>query len=46
MPTHSMGAIVLENLNVSGLMKNHHLAKAIADVGAYEFRQKFQYEGH
>jgi len=38
-------AIVLENLNVSGLMKNHHLAQAIADVGMYEFRRQLEYKG-
>jgi len=38
-------AIVLENLNVSGMMKNHHLAQAIADVGMYEFRRQLQYKG-
>jgi putative transposase len=37
--------IVLENLNVSGMMKNHHLAQAIADVGMYEFRRQLQYKG-
>jgi putative transposase len=38
-------AIVLENLNVSGMLKNHHLAQAIADVGMYEFRRQLQYKG-
>jgi putative transposase len=38
-------AVVLENLNVSGMMKNHHLAQAIADVGIYEFRRQLQYKG-
>ena len=38
-------AIVLENLNVSGMMKNRHLAQAIADVGMYEFRRQLQYKG-
>jgi putative transposase len=38
-------AIVLEHLNVSGMMKNHHLAQAIADVGLYEFRRQMEYKG-
>ena len=41
----SKSAIVLEDLNVSGMMKNHHLAQAIADVGLYEFRRQLQYKG-
>jgi len=38
-------AIVLEDLNVSGMLKNHHLAQAIADVGLYEFRRQMSYKG-
>ena len=34
--TRTKSAIVLEDLNVSGMLKNHHLAQAIADVGLYE----------
>jgi putative transposase len=36
---------VLENLNVSGMVKNHHLAQAILDVGFYEFRRQMVYKG-
>jgi putative transposase len=36
--------IVLENLNVSGMIQNHHLAKAIADVGFYELRRQIEYK--
>jgi putative transposase len=42
--TKTKSAIVLENLNVSGMMKNHHLAQAIADVGMFEFRRQLQYK--
>jgi putative transposase len=41
----SKSVIVLENLNVSGMMKNHHLAQAIGDVGWYEFRRQMEYKG-
>lgn len=43
--TKTKSAIMLENLNVSGMMKNHYLAQAIADVGMYEFRRQLQYKG-
>jgi putative transposase len=38
-------AVVLEDLNVSGLLRNHHLAQAIADVGLHEFRRQLTYKG-
>lgn len=37
--------VVLENLNVSGMMKNRRLAQAVADVGFYEFRRQMIYKG-
>lgn len=36
--------IVLENLKVSNMMKNHCLAQAISDVGLYEFRRQVEYK--
>ena len=31
--------IFMEDLNVKGMVKNHHLAKAIQDVGFYKFKE-------
>ena len=39
-------AIVLEDLNVSGMLKNHTLAQAIADGGWGEFRRQMTYKSH
>lgn len=36
--------IGLEDLNVKGMVKNHHLAGAIADVGMGEFRRQLEYK--
>lgn len=36
--------IVMEALNIKGMMKNHHLAKAIAEQKFYEFKRQIQYK--
>ena len=36
--------ICIEDLNVSGMMKNKHLSKAIQQQGLYEFRRQIEYK--
>ena len=36
--------IVIEDLAVSNMMKNHKLSQAISDVGFYEFRRQLEYK--
>lgn len=36
--------IVLEDLNVSGMLANHCLAQAVSDVGFAEFRRQLEYK--
>ena len=35
----SFDTIFMEDLNVQGMLKNHHLAKAISEVGFYKFKE-------
>ena len=36
--------ICMEDLNVSGMMKNKHLSKAIQEQGFYEFKRQIEYK--
>jgi putative transposase len=44
MLTQNYGTIGIENLNVSGMVKNHKLARAVLDMSFFEFRRQLEYK--
>ncbi|SDY18016.1 putative transposase [Amycolatopsis xylanica] len=40
----SFGTVVLEDLSVSGMLRNHRLARRIAGIGMAEFRRQMTYK--
>jgi putative transposase len=42
--TRQYGIIGLEDLNVTGMMQNHHLAQALADAALGEVTRQFEYK--
>jgi len=36
--------IIIEGLNVQGMMQNHHIAKSIGDVSLYAFKLKLKWK--
>jgi len=42
--SNNFAGIVIEDLNVKGMLSNHRLSRAITDIGFYEFRRQLEYK--
>lgn len=42
--TRRFHTIAIEDLNVSGMVKNRHLSRAVSDMGFFEFRRQLEYK--
>ncbi|MEM0134771.1 MAG: transposase, partial [Thermoplasmatales archaeon] len=38
------GTVVIEDLNIQGMQRNHHIAKSVTDQGWYQFKQMLAYK--
>src|SRR5579872_543331 len=43
-PAERPSVIVLEDLNIQGMLKNRKLSRAVSDVGMYEFKRQLLYK--
>lgn len=42
--TNDFDAICMEDLNIKGMMQNHHISNAIGDVSWYQFKEMLRYK--
>jgi putative transposase len=41
----SRSRVVIEDLNVAGMLQNNRLARAVSDMGFFELRRQLEYKG-